>query len=157
MIRGTQNLMRFVLLLVGAQVEFADGRRTLCLLPAKFHKKIWIKRGTFLIIQTIESSELGDSAITGQITQVLYADHVKQLKRMVGVWPAGFDVETAAQGDTSDRISAALSSLEISSTKTESKGAKSSDSSTSSDDDLPPRIENRRIVVYEASDADSDD
>lgn len=65
------------------QVEFPDGRRTLCLIPAKFHKKLWIKNGNFLVVEAVEGV---DAAVTGQIVQVLYAEHVKQLQRMPGVW-----------------------------------------------------------------------
>ncbi len=66
-----------------AQVEYPDGRTTLCLLPSKFHKKFWIKRGTFLIIEAAEGVE---DRISGQIVGVLYEAHVKRLKRMEGVW-----------------------------------------------------------------------
>jgi probable RNA-binding protein EIF1AD len=66
-----------------AQVEFPDGHTTLCLLPAKFHKKLWIKKGNYLII---EDTADADARVTGQILAVLFADHVKQLKRMQGVW-----------------------------------------------------------------------
>lgn len=65
------------------QVEFPEGRKTLCLLPAKFHKKLWINRGTFLIVEDFEDAE---SRVTGQIINVLYDDHVKQLKKYDGVW-----------------------------------------------------------------------
>lgn len=90
---GRHSLPRTVLLssfpspprLGHAQVEFPDGRRTLCLIPAKFHKKLWIKNGNFLVV---EAAEGVDAAVTGQIVQVLYAEHVKQLQRMPGVWCA---------------------------------------------------------------------
>jgi hypothetical protein len=32
-----------------------------------------------------------DQRVTGQIVNVLYSEHVKQLKKMDGVWPAAFD------------------------------------------------------------------
>jgi hypothetical protein len=64
-------------------VQFASGRNTLCLLPAKFPKKLWVKVGTFLIVEDVEDA---DSRVTGQIVHVLYEEHVKQLKKMPGVW-----------------------------------------------------------------------
>lgn len=67
-----------------AQVEFPEGRTTLCLLPAKFHKKLWIKRGSFLIVEG--AADEVDGRVTGQILRVLYEDQVKHLKRMAGVW-----------------------------------------------------------------------
>ena len=69
-------------------MEYPDGKKTLCLIPAKFLKKIWIKRGTYLIIDMLQSDDAKRHAVTGQIAQVLYADHVKQLQRMgEGIWP----------------------------------------------------------------------
>lgn len=68
------------------QVEFPDGRSTLCLLPAKFHKKLWVKNGNFLIVEDAPEAAGEGSRVTGQILAVLFADHVKQLKRMPGVW-----------------------------------------------------------------------
>lgn len=67
-------------------MEFPDGRATLCLLPAKFHKKLWVKKGNFLIIEDAPEAAGEGSRVTGQILAVLFADHVKQLKRMEGVW-----------------------------------------------------------------------
>lgn len=66
-----------------AQVEFPDGRTALCLLPAKFHKKLWVKKGNYLVV---EGAAEEDTRVTGEISAVLFADHVKQLKRMPGVW-----------------------------------------------------------------------
>ena len=67
-------------------MEFPDGRSTLALLPAKFHKKLWVRKGSYLIVE--DAAEAGDegSRVTGLVAAVLYADHVKQLRRMPGVW-----------------------------------------------------------------------
>ncbi len=67
-------------------MEFPDGRSTLCLLPAKFHKKLWVKNGNYLIVEDAPEAAGEGSRVTGQILAVLFADHVKQLKRMEGVW-----------------------------------------------------------------------
>jgi len=37
------------------QVVFPNGDKLLCLVPAKFRKKIWIKRGDFLIVRPVAS------------------------------------------------------------------------------------------------------
>ena len=44
-------------------MEYPDGRSTLCLLPAKFHKKLWIKKGNFLYV---EAAEVGGPARGGR-------------------------------------------------------------------------------------------
>lgn len=66
-------------------MEYPDGRSTLVLLPAKFHKKLWIKKGNFLFVEGIED-EGADARVTGQIVRVLFDEDVKQLKKMQGVW-----------------------------------------------------------------------
>ena len=154
------------------QVEFPDGRRTLCLLPAKFHKTVWVKRGNFLIIESLEDTE---AAVTGQILHVLFAADVKQLKKLEGVWPSEFvdadasgsvavsepEPEAETQGaDGADAIVESLGGLSIgaSDAKEDADRSSSSSSSSSSDDGLPPlaRIQNRKIIEYDVSDSDSD-
>ena len=53
------------------------------MLPAKFHKKLWIKKGNYLYIEAVEDA---DSSVTGQIVRVLYEDDVKHLSKVPGVW-----------------------------------------------------------------------
>lgn len=63
---------------------------------------MWIKRGTFLII---EDADLPEERVTGQVVSVLYADHVKQLKKVAGLWPSEFGepgTKAAEEGDTTD-------------------------------------------------------
>lgn len=66
------------------QVKLPGGEQTLCVLPAKFNKKLWIKRGGYLII------EHGDvdpaQSVTGTITAVLYEQDIRNLKSQPGVW-----------------------------------------------------------------------
>jgi hypothetical protein len=102
------------------------------LLPARFHKKVWIKRGSYLIIQTAE--DVTDAAITGQIEHVLNHHQVKALKKLKDVWPVEFtdrealDVENGLPSD-------------------DGANARSSRSDDDDDDDdLPPipRVQNRR-------------
>lgn len=47
------------------QVEFPDGRSTLCLLPAKFHKKLWICKGSYCIIEEQAAAAEGERRVTG--------------------------------------------------------------------------------------------
>lgn len=161
------------------QVGFPDGRRTLVLLPARFHKKLWIKRGNYLIVE--ESCEGGDAAVTGQIVHVLFADDVKQLKKVPGVWPSEFSGTAEADAAAAELGRLALASeaaAERSSASDEAAAAAAREKATSgdtttaaaaegegeeggyssSDDDLPPiaRPQNRKVIVYEISDSDSD-
>ena len=66
------------------QAETADGRNLLCYLPAKFNKKLWIKRGGYLIVEEGDSD--ADDKVTATIVKVLYEQDVKDLKKLPGVW-----------------------------------------------------------------------
>lgn len=69
------------------QVEYSDGRRTLCLMPAKFNKKLWVRRGGYLIVEESEAAQQDSaSRVTGTIVSVLYDEHVRQLQKLPGVW-----------------------------------------------------------------------
>lgn len=127
---------------LATQVEYPDGTNTLCLLPAKFHKKIWIKCGNYLII---EDTPDADARVTGQIVSVLYYDHVKQLKRLGTIWPSEFD-DVIEEDEPSCDIQGALEKLSIA-TKCSGSGEEDSESD---DDELPPlqQIQNRRVIVY---------
>lgn len=168
------------------EVKFPDGKCTLCLIPARFHKKLWIKRGNYLIIENVEEA---DAAVTGQVVHVLFADHVKQLKKIEGVWPIEFAEintslsttnsathldaedaaaeleklsirrETSSNGGAATEPAAAEASQQGEPSAVEKEGNGSEDSYSSSDDDLPPivKIQNRRVVAYQASESESDD
>lgn len=76
-----------MLLLPYPQVEYADGSTTLCMMPAKFNRKLWVRRGGFLIVESSpEAQQDKGSRVTGTICAVLYDEHIKQLKKMPGVW-----------------------------------------------------------------------
>lgn len=120
------------------EVEYPGGRSSLCLLPAKFNKTLWIRKGGYLVVE--ESPEaVTDSAtkVTGTVVQVLYDDHVKQLRRMEGVWPPEF----------MDRTSAGPKEAEAGN-KGDLSGSDSSGEET--EDDLPTNT-NRKVVHDEES------
>lgn len=54
-------------------MELPSGRRTLCLMPAKFNKKLWVRKGGFVVLEESEQAAAGDSKITGTILQVCFA------------------------------------------------------------------------------------
>lgn len=83
------------------EVEFPDSRSTLCLLPAKFHKKLWIRKGSFLIVEDAPEASSEGQRVTGFVAAVLYADHVKQLRRMPGVWPPEFESNNSGSAGAS--------------------------------------------------------
>ena len=57
------------------------------LLPAKFRKKMWIKRGGFLIIRAPPEAAASGARLAGEVERVLYEQEVSELKKIGGVWP----------------------------------------------------------------------
>lgn len=83
------------------EVELAGGECTLCLLPAKFNKKLWVKRGGYLIVALGDAE--GTQSVKGTIVHVLYEDDVRRLKSMPDVWPAAFcKLDQASQNEELD-------------------------------------------------------
>lgn len=68
------------------QVELTDGSSSLALLPAKFRKKLWIRRGNFVIIERTPQAEgSGKGKISGSIEAVLSHDDVNEIRQR-GLW-----------------------------------------------------------------------
>mmetsp|Transcript_126698 Transcript_126698/g.366743 ORF Transcript_126698/g.366743 Transcript_126698/m.366743 type:complete len:182 (+) Transcript_126698:109-654(+) len=66
----------------------------LAILPTKFHKLVWVKRGDYVLVEVGEEDEESanngneDGGIRHMITHILYKDQVKHLKSK-GFWPEG--------------------------------------------------------------------
>jgi probable RNA-binding protein EIF1AD len=131
-------------------VELPDGHTALVILPARFHKKIWIRKGSFVIVKAVrDEEEEGERFFTGEIVRVLLKDDVKYLKTLKkdgkDVWPSRFS--------TPEDVSTMFQELEVDSET-------DSDSASSDEDELPPhlqRVQNRRIIQYLDDDDDDDD
>ncbi|KAJ0405404.1 hypothetical protein ATCC90586_009443 [Pythium insidiosum] len=82
------------------EVQDADGATSLTMLPAKFRKLIWVKRGDFLIVASsdneVSTAEGKKGAVTSIVEHILYKDQIKNL-RTKGLWPQGFDDMAATQ------------------------------------------------------------
>ena len=87
-----------------SQVEKPDASQTLCRIPSKFSKILWVRAGSFIVAHFEDDAEASDAKVTGELTRVLYADQIKELKKRPGVWPERFEDANAAAdrlGDTS--------------------------------------------------------
>lgn len=70
-----------------SQVETAEGRSTLVMLPARFNKTLWVRKGGYLMIEESRAAEENaGSKVTGTIVAVLYDEHIRQLVKVPGVW-----------------------------------------------------------------------
>ena len=76
----------------------------LAILPTKFRKLIWIKRGDYVVVSEssgqIETADGDEGRVRFLIETVLYPDAIKELQKQ-GKWPASFDREAAASGKAS--------------------------------------------------------
>ena len=84
------------------QVERPDKSTCMVLLPAKFHKKMWIKRGGFLIVRAPPEAAASGARLAGEVERVLYEQEVSGLKGMAGVWPKEFEEE--GEGEEGGRV-----------------------------------------------------
>lgn len=68
-------------------------------MPVKFRNNIWIKRGMFIIIESIEEG----NKVRGEIVRILTPEHVKEFTKD-GIWPKKFtknvDKEEASGSDS---------------------------------------------------------
>lgn len=76
------------------EVEDSDGQRTLCLLPARFNKSLWIRKGGFVVVNKGEHEKALESGskVTGIICHVLFGKQIRELKKSL-TWPAAFEDE----------------------------------------------------------------
>lgn len=150
-------LMRVVGLRGGniVEAENAAGETTLCLLPAKFQKTIWIKTGTIVIVDEADREKAieAGSKVTGTISRVLLEDQVRALRKSASWWPESFKDERLVYKDAKDGG--------VVSSKVEEVGGDVDDDGSESDDDdgLPPleANSNRQHAMSTYEHVESDD
>lgn len=80
------------------QLSLPSGEVLLAELPARFRSTIWIKRGSFVLVDT---SALADRSnkLGGEIVNVVRDERIW---RKMAYWPAEFAKKTASYGDGSE-------------------------------------------------------
>jgi probable RNA-binding protein EIF1AD len=138
-------------------VELSDGSEMLCDIPSRLAKKIWMKRGDFLIVElytaTITSKTQKESKIKAVVVHVLNVDSIKQLKRD-GVWPTQFEVQIPDKAKFTQGSSNGLSSNPNRPPSFDSDSeddGKGGDSDEEDSLDLPPN-QNRKMPPGSSSD-----
>ncbi|CAH0489990.1 unnamed protein product [Peronospora farinosa] len=86
------------------EVVDAQGIQSVTMLPTKFRKLIWVKRGDFLIVGEGDGGEATTAtgkkgAVTSIVVHILYKDQIKNLKQK-DLWPVEFDVSSTKQAWT---------------------------------------------------------
>jgi bifunctional DNA-binding transcriptional regulator/antitoxin component of YhaV-PrlF toxin-antitoxin module len=151
-------------------VVLPDGYHALVILPAKFRKQIWIRKGGFVIVQVAldEEDEKGQRSFNGEIVRVLLKDDEKHLRGLEGgkYWPEKWrindgDGEIEAGAEEEDEFGAKGDTGDTGDTgEEEQEGDRLEIRSDSSDDELPThlqRVSNRRRVQYRDDSSSSDD
>jgi probable RNA-binding protein EIF1AD len=82
------------------EVRAPDGETMLCLLPARFRKVVWIKRGNYVIAtsagEDFATASGGQGKVKSSVKHILFKDQIKHL-REVGLWPEAFKEQAGPQ------------------------------------------------------------
>jgi len=82
----------------------------LCLIPNKFRKTVWIKRGNFVIVRETQSTT-NNRKLRTLVENVLFPEHIKELKKQ-NVWPVVFS-ESSSDLDARDNVALGSESSSI--------------------------------------------
>jgi len=83
------------------EVEYPNGDKILALIPAKFKNVLWIRKGSFAIVD-MEAEQLYAGKVRTTIVHLLSPDHIKDLKKL-DKWPSAFLTESEKK-HSSDNI-----------------------------------------------------
>lgn len=125
------------------EVEPADTIESfLVSMPTKFRKNVWIKRGDFVVVQSIDE---GDK-VKAEIVRILTPQHIKEFTKD-GVWPEKFAKKEISPPP------AMVSNDSTANVRNESDASSDDDDD---DDDLVQNT-NRRQFAEESSSSEDDD
>ncbi|XP_063691390.1 probable RNA-binding protein EIF1AD [Bolinopsis microptera] len=131
-------------------IEEETGHVTLCSMPPKFRKNVWIKRGDYLIVESIKEGK----KVTCEMVNILYPPQIKDLKSD-NVWPQHFHSETE---DVNKDVNKDVKDSNKDFTEYRNSKPAISDSGSDSDDSLEGNVNQlSRPVVYLSSDSESED
>ncbi|XP_058819669.1 probable RNA-binding protein EIF1AD [Topomyia yanbarensis] len=71
-----------------------EDERFLVLMPVKFRKNVWIKRGDFVLVEPIEEG----NKVKAEICRILTAEHIKLFEKE-GIWPKRFTKKREHEDD----------------------------------------------------------
>ncbi|XP_071734355.1 uncharacterized protein [Rutidosis leptorrhynchoides] len=143
-----QSIMQVVSLRGNNQIEVIDakGDKVLAIFPAKFQKSMWIKRGSFVVVDDSGREEAVESGskVACVVLQVLFHDQVKVLQKSPE-WPEIFRSVT-------------VESSNVNSEENPSTAEDNEELDSSEDDGLPPleANTNRRVHTVLQSDTESE-
>ncbi|KAF5738403.1 RNA-binding protein EIF1AD-like [Tripterygium wilfordii] len=93
MLQEGQNIMQVLSLRGSNLIEVMDGQgeKSLALFPAKFQKSMWIKRGSFVVVDESGKEKALESGnkVACMVVQVLFYEQVRVLQKSPE-WPESF-------------------------------------------------------------------
>ncbi|KAI3877290.1 hypothetical protein MKX03_024225 [Papaver bracteatum] len=102
------------------EVLDANGKKLLALFPAKFQKSMWIKRGSFVVVDAgrIDEAIEAGSKVACIVTQVLFHEQVRLLQKSPD-WPEIFKVTGAEESNAHPQVSNSQAAEELNSSEDE--------------------------------------
>lgn len=125
------------------EVRSADGVHFLVSMPPKFRKNVWIKRGDYVIIDSIKEG----NKVRGEIVYVLYQKQIKYLQQE-GYWPPEFN-----EGSEAKSLDPPATNGNISKNSLDS----ASEDEESDDDEELFRNPNHRPIVHYSDDSSEEE
>ncbi|KAK8823179.1 hypothetical protein WA538_002327 [Blastocystis sp. DL] len=123
------------------EVELPNSDTCLAILPTKFNKLIWMKRGDYVIISGSEgqftTASGKQNGVEAMIQHILMKDQINHIKKE-GLWPASWEEETKNE------------------VPEDSPAEEQEDEESSSDFDLGGNPNRRRFYVESESESESD-
>eukprot|EP00727_Mastigamoeba_balamuthi_P011671 m51a1_g7126 putative probable rna-binding protein eif1ad (198) ;mRNA; r:173033-183274 len=77
-----------------ARVTDVRGTQLLVLIPAKFRRVVWLKKGNYVVVEKADIPEDARYKVRGQLVQVLTEEQIKCMKRD-SLWPEAFTASPA--------------------------------------------------------------
>ncbi|CEG50287.1 eukaryotic translation initiation factor 1a [Plasmopara halstedii] len=101
--KDNESIVRVIALRGTNLFEVVDvsGTKSVTMLPTKFRKLIWVKRGDYLIVGEGDGGETTTAtgkkgAVTSIVEHILYKDQIEHLKQKK-LWPSAFDDSSVEQ------------------------------------------------------------
>lgn len=133
------------------EVLFENGTSTLCIIPSKFNKKVWIRTGGLVIVEETVSEDT-TAKVTATVVSVLHDDHIKALRKQ-GVPIPSFGVDEGAEGAQG---ATAGPSAQGPAPDPEERSAEDPASDDDSLPDIQPNMNHRLVQEYSDEEDSSD-
>ncbi|XP_065871160.1 uncharacterized protein [Euphorbia lathyris] len=126
------------------EVMDSRGEKSLALFPAKFHKSMWMKRGSFVVVNESgkEKALESGSKVGSIVSQVLFYEQVRALQKSPE-WPESFKSTTS--DDTNGSLQKSIKEEEV-----------NHELDSSDEDGLPPLEANTNRVKPPQYESDSE-